>query len=142
MELVGLESTDIRLDGNGQPAAAQDGDFKTISGVPCWMQDIKNETLTQEGELFYEDDIDTDAYGFSMADFIQAEYDEFTEMEINQRIKEKLQKRGDVDEGTIQTEIGFDGKNYHCNVAFKINDSNEEYNLDLDTDKAEVIADD
>ena len=98
MELTGLESTDIKLDANGQPVAAQDSEFKTVSGISCWMQDIRNETLTQEGELFYEDDVDTDAYGFSMADFIQVEYDDFTEMEIRQRIKEKLQKREDVDE--------------------------------------------
>ena len=142
MELTGLESTDIKLDANGQPVAAQDSEFKTVSGISCWMQDIRNETLTQEGELFYEDDVDTDAYGFSMADFIQVEYDDFTEMEIRQRIKEKLQKREDVDEGTIRTEVVFDGKNYHGQVMFKINDLNEEYNLDIDTDKAEVVADD
>lgn len=142
MELTGLESTDIKLDANGQPVAAQDSEFKTVSGISCWMQDIRNETLTQEGELFYEDDVDTDAYGFSMADFIQTEYDDFTEMEIRQRIKEKLQKREDVDEGTIRTEVDFDGRNYHGKVTFKINDLNEEYNLDIDTDKAEVVADD
>ena len=142
MILAGMESTDIKIGEDGQPETSSEGDFTLVSDVPCWLQDIRNEALTQEGELFYEEDAGAEAYGFSMHDFTQSERDGFTEMEIEQRIREKLRKREGVDEGTLRTEVSFDGRNYHIKASFKINGSNEECNLEMETDGVEVVLSD
>lgn len=142
MSRVDMNSTDIMLDDNGQPVANQYGDFETVIQKNCWIQDIHNEALTEEGELFYEEDNGTESYGFSLLDFVQAEHDEFFESELVQRIKEKLSTRVDVDERTIIPIITTDGKNVNVKVRFKINGSDEEYNIEVGTNEIEVIADD
>lgn len=141
MSRVDMSSTDIMLDNNGQPVANQYGDFDTVNQDSCWIQDIHNEALTEEGELFYEEDNGTESYGFSLLDFIQVEHDEFFESELVQRIKEKLSTRVDVDERTIIPSITTDGKNVVVNVRFKTNGSDEEYNIEVGTNEIEVITD-
>lgn len=139
MQIAGENDIDIMLDGYGQPVADDNGEAALVSGDMCWMQDIRNEALTDEGEIFYEDEDSDESYGFGLLDFQQQEQDEFTEVEIQQRIRAKLSKRDYIDAASIQTSTEFDGKNYHIQVSFKKNDSNEEYNLDIETDGVEVI---
>lgn len=131
--MISLNSTDIRLDEKGQPMLVQTGEADLIEGVDCWFQDVKNEAITQEGELFY----DT-SYGWSMLDFTQMEHDELTELEIQNRIKEKLGKRIEVDERTISVEIKFDGRTYDIYIQFKFMNAETEYNLELSMDGVEV----
>lgn len=139
MLIAGENDIDIMLDGNGQPVADESGEAALVSGDACWMQDIRNEALTEEGEVFYEDGDGDESYGFGLIDFMQQEYDEFTEMEIQQRIRAKLSKREYIDAASIQASTGFDGKNHSIRVAFKKNGSNEEYNMDIETDGVEVV---
>lgn len=104
------------LDEDGQPVSDGNGDTALVSDDECWLQDIKNEAMTEEGELFYEDEEGDASYGWSLLDFMQGEYDDFTQMEIQQRIRSKMSKRDYIDAGSIQTTVNFDGHIYHIRI--------------------------
>ena len=63
MTITGEHNTDILLDEKGQPVPDENGDFKILSDDECWRQDIMLETVTAEGELFYEDATGNERYG-------------------------------------------------------------------------------
>lgn len=106
MQITGANDVDIMLDEDGQPVSDGNGDTALVSDDECWLQDIKNEAMTEEGELFYEDEEGDASYGWSLLDFMQGEYDDFTQMEIQQRIRSKMSKRDYIDAGSIQTSSG------------------------------------
>ena len=56
MQMVTEEDVDLMLDADGQPTAGTDGQSELAEDDMCWLQDLKNEALTEEGELFYEDE--------------------------------------------------------------------------------------
>lgn len=141
MNLVGLNNTDILLDAFGQPTASKTGDFETVSGAECWMQDIRLEMGTDAGELFYEDERGRGAYGYSLTDFLNQEFTDFNRLEITQRIQSKLSKREEVDERTILVKDQLNG-GYQGFISFKTNSPDDEYNIDLSVKKAEVIIGD
>ena len=135
-----IHDIDIMLDEDGQPVSDGNGDTSLVSDDECWLQDIRNEAVTEEGELFYEDEEGDASYGWSLLDFMQGEYDDFTQMEIQQRIRSKLSKRDYIDAGSIQTMVDFDGHLYHVRVAFRKNDSSNEYSIDIESNGVEVIV--
>lgn len=102
--------------------------------------EVTDEAMTEEGELFYEDEEGDASYGWSLLDFMQGEYDDFTQMEIQQRIRSKMSKRDYIDAGSIQTTVNFDGHIYHIRIAFRRTDSNSEYNIDIESNGVEVIV--
>lgn len=140
MQITGLNDSDIMLDEGGQPVLDENSDIALVSDDECWLQDIKNEAVTEEGELFYEDEEGDTSYGWGLLDFMQGEYDDFTQMEIQQHIRSKLSKRNYIDTGSIQTEVNFDGHLYHIRVAFRKNDSSNEYSIDVESNGVEVIV--
>lgn len=117
MQITGANDVDIMLDEDGQPVSDGNGDTALVSDDECWLQDIKNEAMTEEGELFYEDEEGDASYGWSLLDFMQGEYDDFTQMEIQQRIRSKMSKRDYIDAGSIQTTVNFDGHIYHIRIT-------------------------
>lgn len=139
MQLTGENDVDIMLDENGQPVSDQNGDVALVSDDMCWLQDLKNEALTEEGELFYEDAEGEESYGWGLTQFAQGEYDEFLAMEIQQRIRSKLAKREYIDARSIQTTVNFDGHIYHIRIAFRKKDSNSETYMDIESNGVEVI---
>lgn len=138
MTIVGENNTDIRLDECGQPVCNMNGDFDTVSGDACWKQDLRLEAHTEEAELFYEDEDGDEAYGFGMLDFAHAENDEFTLMEIRQRIRGKLAKRVYLDPAKTTQKINCKEGVYYADVTVSKQDSNDEYNMELSTDEVEV----
>lgn len=74
MQITGANDVDIMLDEDGQPVSDGNGDTALVSDDECWLQDIKNEAMTEEGELFYEDEEGDASYGWSLLDFMQGEY--------------------------------------------------------------------
>lgn len=140
MQIIGENEVDILLDEDGQPVSDRNGDLALVSGDECWLQDIKNEALTQAGELFYEDEDGNDSYGWGLLDFLQAEGDDFLLREIQQRIRAKLVKRDYIDATSIHTKISFDGRLYHISVSFKRVDKDEEYSIGIKTDGVEVVV--
>lgn len=138
MTIVGEDSTDIKLDANGQPVPDKNGDFAIVSGDECWEQDLRLEAHTEEGELFYEDEDGDEAYGFGLLDFVHAENDEFTQTEIMQRVRGKLAKRTYLDLAKTTQEVTFRDGIYYASVSISKNDSNDEYNMELSTEEVEV----
>lgn len=115
------------------------GDISIVSDDACWLQDIKNEAMTEEGELFYEDEEGDAGYGWGLLEFTQSEHDEFTQMEIQQRIRSKMSKRPYINARSIQTEVEFDGHSYHIRVSFRKNNSRE-YRIDIESNGVEVTV--
>ncbi len=140
MQIMGADDVDLMLDKDGQPVSDENGDTALVSDAECWLQDIKNEAITEERELFYENEEGDAGYGWGLLDFMQGEYDDFTKMEIQQRIRSKMSKRDYIDAGSIQTTVDFDGHLYHIRVAFRKNDSSNEYNIDIESNGVEVIV--
>ena len=140
MQITGEYDIDIMLTADGQPVPDENGDMFLVSDDACWLQDIKNEALTDEGELFYEDESGEGSYGWGLLTFLQGEYDDFVLMEIQQRIRSKLSKRDYIDAGSVHTEVNFDGHHYHIRVVFQRNDSGKEYNINIESDGVEVIV--
>lgn len=138
MTIVGENNVDIKLDSSGQPVIDKNGDFATVKGDECWQQDLRMEGITEEGELFYEDEDGDESYGFGLLDFSHAENDEFTQTEIMQRIRGKLAKRTYVDMAKTTQEIVFKNGIYHNKVAISTNNSDDEYNIELSTEEVEV----
>lgn len=139
MQIIGENEVDILLDADGQPVADDNGDFALTSG-DAWLQDIKNEALTQAGELIYEDERGNDSYGWGLLDFMQAPGDDFLTLEIRQRIRAKLSKRDYIDAASIHTDISFDGRLCHIGVSFQRVGKEREYTIDIETDGVEVVV--
>lgn len=138
MNIVDDTCSDILLDKNGQPVIDSNGDFTIVSGNDCWKQDLRLETETEQGELFYETADGADAYGFGMSDFSNAEYDDLTVMEIEQRVRDKLSKRTYIDSRTIKQNVTYENGQYVNQATFSIQDSRAEYNIELSSEKVEV----
>ena len=133
MQMVTEEDVDLMLDVDGQPTAGTDGQSELA-------EDLKNEALTEEGELFYEDEEGNGSYGFGMLDFGQEEFDEFTKLEIQQRIRSKMSKRSYIDAASINIDVSFEGHSYKARVTFKRNDSNTVYGISIESDGVEVMV--
>lgn len=140
MQMIGVNDTDVLLDEMGQPVSAGDGEAVLVADDSCWLQDLKNEALTEEGELFYENESGNDRYGWGLLDFLQGEADEFFLLEIQQRIRSKMTKRSYIDAASIKISIDYNGHQCHIRITFKRNDSSTEYNMDIQSDGVEVIV--
>lgn len=138
MTIVMEDDTDLRIGQDGQPIAGADGDFDTVYGKECWEQDLRLECGTEEGELFYEDEDGDESYGFGLLDYAHAENDEFTQMEIQQRIRGKLSKRTYLDPGKTRIDTTYSDGIYRAKLSVSPNDSNDEYNMELSTEDVEV----
>jgi len=131
--MAGLYDTDIKLDENWQLTPATNGDAPLVSNAECIIQDIRIEAASQEGELFYDRD-----WGWSLLDFLQAQDDDLTRLEIEQRVKTKLSKREVIDNGTIKTKIEFLEDMIFVRVSFKFINDLAQYNLDVGLDRVKV----
>lgn len=139
MIITGEYDVDLMLDTDGQPVTNA-GIVGLVKNDDCWIQDLKNEAMTEEGELFYEDEKGNGSYGWSLLDFSQAEYDEFIEIEIQQRIRSKMSKRDYIDAGSIQISVEFDGHILYIIVSFKKKNEHKEYSLNIESNGVEVVV--
>lgn len=121
-------------------------EIKVSEGTASFNSELQNDPIDPENATFnpewfdyYEPEL-MESYGWSLLDFMQGEYDDFMQMEIQQRIRSKLSKREYIDAGSIQTVVKFDGHVYRIRVSFRRNDSNRSYNIDIESDGVEVIV--
>lgn len=139
MQMVDLDVCDIRLDENGQPMIDSDGKVEIIDGEKCWLQDLRNEILTEQAELFYETEDEADSYGFGLTEFKNETYSDFLELEYQQRIREKLQKRKEIDPESITVKLTENDGVVIVKVHFQRIDSNEEYDAEISENRVEVV---
>lgn len=97
-------STDMRLDDNYQLASQMNGDAVLISGDACFMQSLRVEAASAEGDLWYDPD-----WGWSLLRFSGRLQDELAELEIEQHIRLKLRQHTEIDvEGIVVSSIWAD----------------------------------
>lgn len=125
---------DIRLDSSWKLTQAANGDAPVVSGTECLLQDISLESLTQEGELFYDPD-----YGWSLLDFLQGEDSELKRAAIEMRVRQRLSKRTAIDPASIRTVISFREDALRIQVLFYLQeDKTQEYGLEINLDRIRV----
>lgn len=131
--MAGLNDTDIRLDESWQLTQSRTGDAPTCTGTDCFVQDIRLESITQPGELFYDSE-----WGWGLLEFLHSEDDDFTQLEISERIKEKLGRRSEVDAQSIEIDISFEQDYIQVFVAFRFADSSTTQSLNLELNRVSV----
>lgn len=100
-ELEEMIGEDILLV-DGDFVRALDGDFEVVTGFECLVQEIKNEVITEPGDLFYDE-----KYGYGLLKFMHAQGDELTQLELTNRIQDKLSLNEFVDPNSIEVEVLF-----------------------------------
>ncbi len=75
-------------------------DVTVISDVEEIKQNIKLESITIEGDCWY--DLD---FGWSLFEFLQRPTDEMLKLELQERIISKLSKRDEIEKNTISVEF-------------------------------------
>lgn len=131
-----INDTDIMMDLTGQPVTLATGAEALVTGLDCLLQDVRNEAVTAEGECFYDA-----SYGWSLLDFSHREYDELEKIRLQNRIKEKLAKRHEINQRSISitiTQHQDDVISIH--LEFKIKNSDIPYLMDLSIGGAEVTV--
>ena len=73
-------------------------------------------------------------------DFSHAENDEFTQKEIEQRVKNKLSKRTYLDQRKTRQKISFENGVFRDYVSVSKQDAVDEYNVELTTEEVEVVS--
>lgn len=124
---------DIRLDEDWQLTRAADGDAPVVEGLEEFLQEIRLESMTQEGDLFYDSE-----YGWSLLDFIQRDDSELTRLEIQDRIRRKMARHLEVDVSSLRIETEFWEDVLNIGILFKRLDTQKTYRMDLALDRVQV----
>lgn len=99
------------------------------------LQNIKIEIVTNESDLFYNEE-----FGFSLSDFLHREINDMLLLEIRQRIITKLSKREYIDVESITVEFQIKEEKIFITVKFLVKENyNAEINILLDRTVVEVI---
>lgn len=117
----------------GQGIIIKDNDTIIATDLMALLQSIKIESLTMEGDLWYDP-----TYGWGLQDFIQRYIDEMLEAEIYQRIKDKLAKRDEVDKDSTVVSLSQGNDNIIVHIRFKALDQEVNMEISLDRVKVEV----
>lgn len=112
--MTGLTDTDIRLSDEWKLTQAADGDAPLCSDLDCLYQNIVLESITQPGDLFYDE-----AFGWGLYDFIQSEDDDLTRLEIVQRARTRLQRREVIRPESIEVSVDFCDDTFLLSCAFQ-----------------------
>lgn len=99
------------------------------------LQNIKIEIVTNENDLFYNEE-----FGFSLIDFLHREINDMLLLEIKQRIITKLSKRDYINVESITVEFQIKEEKIFITVKFLVKeDYNVEINVLLDRTVVEVV---
>lgn len=124
---------DIRVDDDWQVTRAADGDAPTVSGTEEFLQSVRLESMTQEGDLFYDPE-----YGWSLLDFIHSTDSELARTAIRERVRGKMAKRTDVDISSLQVEVEFWEDALRLGILFKRKDRDDQYRIGLLLDRVRL----
>lgn len=123
---------DIKLNNVWQLTPAADGDVPLTDNEGGLLQTIRTESITQEGELFY----DTD-FGWSLLDFIHAQESDLVKIEIESRIKKKLLKYDEILSNTVVIQQIWKNDKLNIVVTFKLTDGTE-HKIETSLNRIEV----
>ncbi|MCX4297445.1 MAG: DUF2634 domain-containing protein [Lachnospiraceae bacterium] len=123
---------DIKLNNAWQLTPAADGDVPLTDSEGGLLQTIRTESITQEGELFY----DTD-FGWSLLDFIHAQESDLVKIEIESRIKKKLSKYDEILSNTVIIQQVWRNDTLSITVSFKLTNGTE-HKIETSLNRIEV----
>lgn len=129
-----INETDLMMNLSGQPVSLASGAESIAEGIDSFLQDVRNEAITAEGECFF--DLQ---YGWSLLDFMHRDFNELEELKIKNRIREKLKSRDEINPRSIQISInqGQDD-DIRIHLEFKVKNRDVAYQMDLRIDGTEV----
>lgn len=125
--------TDVKLDDEWQLTQATNGDAPLVSDLDAFLQDVRLESITQEGELFYDK-----TYGWSLMDFLQGPDDEFKKLEIKERVRSKLSARQEIDVESISVEVVFEKDLFLIHAYFQLNGSDAVQSIAVSLNRVQV----
>lgn len=108
-------STDIRLNTGYQPIVQASGDMALISGNDCFLQSLRIEAASAEGDLWYDP-----AWGWSLLDFKDSLQEELTLLELEQRIRSKLATHEEILVGSIEVHVSRQEDSFFAAIAFRL----------------------
>lgn len=124
--------TDIKLDDNWQLTPAASGDAPLTDDEGGLLQTIRTESMTQEGELFYDEE-----FGWSLLDYIHAQESDLVKIEIESRIKKKLTKYDEIIKDTVKIAQTWGNDVLNITVRFQLNNGTE-HELTVSLNRVEV----
>lgn len=124
---------DVRLDDNYQIAAQANGDAALISDDDCYMQALRVEAASNEGDLWYDPD-----WGWSLLDFGGRQQDELVELEVEQRIRQKLRQHEEIDVGSIDVAASWGEDAISAIVRFRRLGGDELRQLNVNIGRTEI----
>lgn len=98
------------------------------------LQNIKIEVVTNENDLFYNEE-----FGFNLEEFLHREIDEILLLEIEQRIITKLSKREYIVKNSINVSTYSENEKVIAIVRFLIDTESYDFTITLDRVDMEVI---
>lgn len=128
---------DLKVDDDWQLTRAASGDGPVTDGTEEFLQSIKLESMTQEGDLFY--DLE---YGWSLLDFLHSTDSELTRAAIRDRIRGKMAKRDEVDISSLLVMVSFEEDVTYADIQFRKKDNDKKYmmRVTLDRIRMEVVT--
>ena len=129
--------TDLKVDDDWQLTRAASGDAPVTDGTDEFLQEIRLESMTQEGDLFYDPE-----YGWSLLDFLHSTDSPLTRAAIQERVRGKMAKRDEVDISSLLVSVSFGEDTLYIDIQFRKRDSGRTYALKaaLDRIRMEVVA--
>lgn len=124
---------DIRLDENWKLTQAATGDAPIAADIECILQDIRLESLTQEGDLFYDRE-----YGWSLYDYLQGDDSELIRTAIDTQVRKKLTRREYIDATSIKTQITYTDNTFTVQVRFCFKGDDQTYSMTTSLDRIRV----
>lgn len=123
---------DIKMDSEWQLTPSASGDAPLTDDEEGLLQVIRTESITQEGELFY----DTD-FGWSLLDFAHVQESDIVKIEIESRIKKKLAKYEEILPETVSVKQIWKSDTVGITAYFKL-DSGTEHTIEVNLSRIEV----
>ena len=127
---------DIKLDDDWQLTPAATGDAPVTDDESGFLQTLQIEALTQEGELFYDED-----FGWSLLDFIHQPDNELTKIEISSRIRRKLTAHEEIIPDSVEISQKWTSDLLNIYIKFQlISGTQQSLTLSLNRVQVEVTV--
>lgn len=127
---------DIKLDDDWQLTPAATGDAPVTDDESGFLQTLQIEALTQEGELFYDED-----FGWSLLDFIHQPDNELTRIEISSRIRRKLTAHEEIIPDSVEISQKWTSDLLNVYIKFQlISGTQQSLTLSLNRVQVEVTV--
>lgn len=111
---------DIKMSNDWQLTAAATGDAPITNNVEGFLQTLRMEALSQEGELFYDEE-----WGWSLLDFMQGEETELVKIELESRIRRKMALHEEILIDSIDISQTWAEEQLLIYIRFKLTDESE-----------------